>query len=126
MSQTHDRRVRPFAEFLQEQRAGVLHAEVGEALNELVAAVHDIGKPGELTLIIRVKPAARNASETVVVEDEVKMKLPQQDRPAAIFFVDKEFNLTRNNPFQVEMFPRAVPGQNQEEPQPRPAEEGQA
>lgn len=109
MSQVHDRKVRPFAAFLQEQRGGVLHAEVGEALNELVAAVHDIGKAGELRLIIRVKPAARNAAETVVVEDEVVVKLPQPDRQAAIFFVDKEFNLTRNNPFQTEMFPREVP-----------------
>lgn len=95
-----DRRIRPFADWLVEQRRGLLHAELGEGLNELLDAVVELGKPGTLTLTVHVKPAGVG-DETVFVSDAVKVNKPQADRPAALFFVDDERNLSRENPRQL-------------------------
>lgn len=107
MSDT-ERHVRPFAEFLHEQRGGAAALEVSERFNELVAAVIEHGKGGELTLKIAVKPAAKGAGNVVQVTDTCTTKLPEGDRPAAIFFADDDGNLRRNNPNQPELPLRAV------------------
>src|SRR4029077_2275137 len=65
----HDRQVRPFADFLREQRSSQLHTELSDSMNELVARVYEVGKAGELPLTISVKPAAKN-SEAVIVGDD--------------------------------------------------------
>lgn len=97
-----DKHVRPFAEFLQEQRGGAAHNEVSDAFNELVAAVQQYAKPGELTLTIKVKPAATGGG-TVFVTDKVTLKAPEGDRPAALFFIDADANLSRRDPNQPEL-----------------------
>lgn len=95
-----DRRVRPFADFLLEQRRGLLHHELSEGLNELLEAVLEHGKNGSLTLTVTVKPAGAG-DMTVFVTDDVKVKKPEGDRPASLFFVDDDRNLTRENPRQM-------------------------
>lgn len=95
-----DRRIRPFADWLLEQRRGTLHAELGDGLNELLDAVVEHNKGGTLTLVVHVKPAGVG-DETVFVSDEVKVKKPVGDRPATLFFVDDDRNLTRENPRQL-------------------------
>lgn len=107
MSDT-DRHVRPFAEFLHEHRKGAAHVEMSESLNELVAAVVELGKPGDLTLKITVAPAAKGAGNVVKVTDKVSLKAPEADRPGAIFFADSNANLSRSNPDQPELPLRAV------------------
>jgi hypothetical protein len=94
-----DRHTRPFAEWLHEQRQGLLAVELGEALNELVEAVQLHGKAGALTLVIAIKPAGKGG-HTVVVSDDVKVKLPAGERGDSIFFVDGEMNLSRHDPHQ--------------------------
>lgn len=97
----------PFAQWLIEQRGGVLHAEASEALADVVAAVMEHGKSGSLTLSVKV---ARNKDGvTVTVSDDLKVKVPQGDRGAAIFFTDDHGNLSRNNPRQPELPLREVP-----------------
>lgn len=92
--------VRPFADFLIDQRGGLLHAELTDALNEVVAAVNEHGKKGEVILKITVKPATKNTHGAVAVADDVVVKKPIGDRAEALFFVDRHSNLTRENPLQ--------------------------
>jgi len=94
---------RAFNQFLAEQRNGQTHAELSDALNELVAAVEEQGKAGELVLRIKVKPAGKVAAGTVIVEDEIKMKPPAGERSASIFFVTSDNNLSRKDPYQQEL-----------------------
>ena len=104
----NERHVRPFAEFLHEQRGGAAAVEVSERFNELVAAVMEHGKGGELILKIAVKPAGKGAGNVVTVTDTCTTKLPEADRPTAIFFADDDGNLSRSNPNQPELPLRAV------------------
>lgn len=95
-----DRTVRPFSAWLLEQRGGIPHSELSAALPDLVEAVTTYGKPGTLTLKITVKPADGDRG-AVIVADEVTLKAPGADRPVAMFFVDADHNLTRENPFHL-------------------------
>jgi hypothetical protein len=101
--------VRPFAEWLQAQRGGALHLELGEKLHELTEAVQLHGKGGTLTLTVKLKPATKGRADgMLVVSDDVAVKKPVGDRPEALFFIDRTGNLTRHDPNQQELPLRAV------------------
>jgi hypothetical protein len=97
----------PFAATLAEIRKGELHAEITDALRELVAGALEIGKPGTLTLKLTVRPAAKNA-EMVVIEDDLTVKAPRPDRPGSLFFATDDGSLSRHNPNQPELPFRSV------------------
>jgi hypothetical protein len=99
MSSTEPAELRPFSAWLCEQRQGALHAELSETLQELVAACEEHGKPGEMTLKVKVKPS--DDGVTMFVGDDVTAKLPVADRPAALYFADEHHNLTRSDPRQL-------------------------
>lgn len=98
----------PFTQFLVEQRQGGLHGDLSESLQQLVAAVEEHGKAGTLTLTIRVTPTSKGAS-TYFVTDDVKVKKPEADRGASLFFSDGHGNLSRTDPRQPELPLREVP-----------------
>jgi hypothetical protein len=97
---------KPFAAFIQEQRSGGLHGELSEALSELVLAVQETQRAGSLTLTVKVVP--NKDGVTVTVTDKVSTKLPEADRGAAIFFMDKAGALVRRDPRQIELPLREV------------------
>lgn len=92
-----DRAPRPFAEFVVQQRRGALNSEAAEKLAELVAAVTELGKAGQLTIVVKVAPGKGDSLE---VTDDVRVKLPEPDRATALWFADGDHNLTRLNPAQ--------------------------
>ena len=104
-----ERRIRPFSDFLLEISAGLTHHDLSEALNELVQAVDVVGKPGSITYTLKVAPAGRGAEQTVMVTDEIKVKLPEADRPDSVFFIDADGNMTRSHPDQERLPLREVP-----------------
>lgn len=103
-----ERHIRPFAEWLHEQRNGLTQSELSDAFNELIEAVAEHGKVGTLTFTVKVKPAARDA-HMVVVLDDIKIKKPEGDKAESIFFIDPSGNLTRHNPAQPSLPLREVP-----------------
>lgn len=90
-----------FAAFVHEQRQGGLHGEASDALAELVAAVVQHEKGGTFTLKLSVAPGPTPGS--VVVRDDVRIKAPEADKSAALFFADDDGNLSRRDPRQLEM-----------------------
>ncbi len=76
-------------------------AELAEALNQLVEQVIEHRKEGKLRLTIKIKPT--EMSGVLSVSDDVSLTLPSPQKDAAMFFADKDFNLSRNNPDQMEM-----------------------
>lgn len=92
--------VRPFADFLIEQSGGKTHDELGEGLHDLIQRVLDTGKKGSLTLTVTVAPL-KDDLEVLIVSDEIKLKLPEHDRKASMFYPDANGNLTRTDPRQL-------------------------
>lgn len=101
MSLAEETAVRPFADWLREQSKGQTHEELSDALYDLVARVMDTGKAGTLTLTIKVAPVKGNETGALVVSDEIKLRLPEHDRKASLFFPDKQGNLSRTDPHQL-------------------------
>lgn len=100
---------KPFGQFLLEQRDGGLHSELSEALQTLVAAVAEHGKAGALTLTVRVAPIKNAMFGQLVITDDVKVKAPEGERGASLFFEDGNGNLSRSNPRQPELPLRDIP-----------------
>lgn len=111
-----DAPIRPFADFLREQSGGHTHDELGEALHDLIAKVRDTGKKGTLTLTVKVGPL-KGDTDVLVVEDEIKINLPEHDRKASMFYPDKHGNLSRRDPRQLDFDSlREVPNPNDVDP----------
>ena len=91
--------IRPFADWLREQAKGHSHDELSEGLHDLVSRVVDTGKKGTLTYTVSVEQL--KDGDALVVKDEIKLRLPEHDRPASLFFRDGDGNLTRSDPNQL-------------------------
>lgn len=92
--------VRPFAAVLREIGKGRTHDELTEGLNDLVGRVRDTGRKGTLTYVLTVEPL-KDAPDVLTVHDEIKLKLPEHDRPGTIYFADGDNNLVRDDPNQA-------------------------
>jgi hypothetical protein len=104
-TEVKQRDVRPFTDWLLVQRRGATNLELSDALNEVVAAVSELGKKGEIVLKITVKPGGDGM---VTVEDEIKLKAPEPDRSASLYFIDEDANLHREDPRQTKLDLREV------------------
>jgi hypothetical protein len=89
-------RVRPFSDFLLEQAKGHSHVELSEGLRDLVNRVQDTGKKGSITYVVTVEPT--KGTDALTVSDEIKLRLPEHDRDASLFFSDEDGNLVRTDP----------------------------
>ena len=95
--------IRPFADWLPEQSSGKTHDELSESLWDLVRRVQETGKKGSLELLIVVEPMKKTDGQVLVINDKIKLRLPEFDRDASVAYVDKFGNLCRNNPLQPEL-----------------------
>jgi hypothetical protein len=93
--------IRPFADWLRDQARGATHDELSEGLRDLVAKVKDTGKKGTLTLTISVEQLKNADGNALVVKDEIRLKLPEFDRQASLFYADENNNLVRDDPRQL-------------------------
>lgn len=82
------RHVRPFAEWLIEQRKGALASELSDHLNTVVDAVNTYHKAGSVTLTIKIKPAHRGEGMVLVIDD-VTVKMPEAEREEILYFINK-------------------------------------
>lgn len=96
---TDESTARDFADFLREQAGGRTHAELTEALAEVVAAVRDTGKKGSLQLTISITPL-KNSNGALTVGDAVKKVVPAHDRRTSIFYATDGGSLVKDDPAQ--------------------------
>lgn len=103
---------RPALDFIAELRRGRAHAELTEALHEVMASVQDTGKKGELILKITVSPVTTSEYETPQVEvtDSITVKRPRRSVLPSRFFLTDDHNPVRRDPHQEAFEPlREVP-----------------
>lgn len=96
--------MRPFADVLRELSGGDTYDILTTKLGELVEAVAQHHKPGELTLTLKVTPNG----DAVVVTETVKSKVPEAGRRSTMFFVTSGGALVRQDPRQQDLPLRTV------------------
>lgn len=116
-------RVKRFTDTLGEIRGGEVIAELTNQLREVVQRVRESGRPGALVLTLKVKTASKGIGAALIIEDDVKVKLPVAERGTTVLFATDDGELSRNDPRQprlVEMdgpqvvqMPEAAAGANQ-------------
>lgn len=94
--------MRPITDVLRDIRKGRVVDLATERLAEIVQAVDETGKPGELTLILKVTPEKGGGSQKTLTA-KVKAKIPEADLPEGIFFSDADGDLHRSDPAQTTM-----------------------
>lgn len=98
--------MRPITDVLREVRQGRAVVLASQLLADVVQAVDQTGKAGEVTIKIKVKPEKGGGSQKTLAV-EVKAKKPELDIPEAVFFSDAGGDLHRADPNQSEMFKEA-------------------
>lgn len=96
---------RPFADVVRELSGGRVYDDLTTMLGEVVTAVMETGKAGEVTLKIAVKP---NGEGSVRVLADAKNKVPTPPLGETIFFATSAGSLIRNDPRQPELPLREV------------------
>lgn len=96
---------RSFNDILSDLGGGDTHAQLTDALAELVRQVQDTEKSGYLTLKLTVTP---NGDRAVIITDTITAKLPEPKRPQALFFTDGGGGLHRKDPMQPDLPLREV------------------
>jgi hypothetical protein len=98
---------RPFFDTLRDLRRGSLLDDCADAMQEVVKAVDETGKPAKLVLEITVKPAARIGG-AVNVSDKITTKLPALPNGETIMFMTPDNNMVANDPKQQQLELKSV------------------
>ena len=97
------RTLRPFPAVIQDIGRGALVERLTTAYGDLAIAVVDTGKPGTLTVTLKVEPLKESSDPTIVtVTADCTLKLPTE-KQVSIFYADAAGNLTRDDPRRPEM-----------------------
>ena len=98
---TTDTPPRPFIEVLKDTGKGTAARNASHLLREVVTAVTDTGKPGTVTVTIKIESPKKG--RFLLVSAEAKAKIPELETEESIWFVDGNDNLTRHDPNQLEL-----------------------
>lgn len=96
---------RPALEVLGSINNGTLLNDIATQLAELTLAVDQTGKPGALTVEIKLRKATGN---TLAAKGKVKVTKPQEPTLETLFFPTPEGNLLTEDPRQQKLPLKAV------------------
>lgn len=91
---------RSYTDTLNALRFGTLSDELTDALQQLTNKCADTGRAGTITLTLALKPGKGGQIE---VFDDIKVKLPKEERGSSLMFATPEGNLQREDPRQHEL-----------------------
>jgi hypothetical protein len=91
---------RPFVDTLREIEFGTLLDELADVQKEVIAAVMETNKSGEIVIKLSYKPEGQGQ---LTIAADIKQKAPKLPRGKSLFFVTPERNLSRQNPRQQEL-----------------------
>lgn len=80
--------------------------DLENSLDQIVVATQETGKAGKLSIEIEITPNEKTGA--IEVSGGIKVKLPQPNRKAAIFYVTPDNKLTRRDPRQLDMLPEGA------------------
>lgn len=88
-----------FSDLFQSLRKGRANDEATRQVAEVMRAVAETGKAGEITVKLRFKPEAGDSGH-VKIAATVTSKAPRPELPEAIFYMDRNGGLHRDDPDQ--------------------------
>jgi len=91
-----------FTDVLALLRRGTLLEDAANDLAVLIAACEETGKPGTLTLAIKIEPQ-KNDPKALIITDKITLKEPKPEVAATIAFVGADGEITRRDPRQPEL-----------------------
>ncbi len=94
--------MRPFTDVIRDINGGKFSEELSDSLSDWVAACLATGKPGTMTLTLKLKPG-KGGSTVLTVELECKVKEPDFERPSTFFFIANGNTLVTENPEQKKL-----------------------
>lgn len=111
MTDTNDREphIKEFASFLVEHRNGATHDEISQQFHDLIAAVAQHGKKGELVIRWVVEPSKQTEGSPMAIAASTSVKAPREEPRKALFFLDDDGNPVRDNPNQLTFELRDAP-----------------
>jgi hypothetical protein len=89
-----------FSDVLGNLEGGRTFAELNDQLQDVVTAVMEHNKPGEITVVLKISP---NGQHAVSVAAAIKSKAPEANRGVTTFYADGAGNLLRRDPRQPEL-----------------------
>jgi hypothetical protein len=89
--------MRPFTDVLRDHRGGKLVEQLTERFGKVLEAVEDTGKPGSITVTLKVSPS-KGDEDVMEVVPSIKSVVPEPDLPKALFYSDGEGSLLRDPP----------------------------
>jgi hypothetical protein len=100
--------IRPITDTLRHIGGGVFIDIASDKMAELVAAVDNAGKPGKLTLEIKVKKATRGGA--MHITGTMRLTKPAEEPMEALLFATPEGNLVADDPHQQKLDLKVAPG----------------
>ena len=91
---------RTFTSTVDALRFGTLSDELTDKLRDLVATCAATGRNGALTLTLQLRPGKGGQIE---VFDEIKVKLPKEEKGSSLMFATPDNNLQREDPRQLQL-----------------------
>lgn len=95
--------VNDFAAFLLDHARGASHDELSRQLADIVKAVIETGKPGQIVYTVKIAPVPK-VEGMVSTTDAIKSTIPSHDRVSTLFFAGQKGELSRDHPNQTAMF----------------------
>lgn len=95
-----DTQTRPntFIASITDLNDGATVSDLDRQLREVVMRARETGKPGSITLTLTIEP---RGADSVIVVAKVTEKMPKQEEPKSIFFVNEDGALVRDHPKQT-------------------------
>lgn len=90
-----------------EMRNGAVIADLNQKFHQVLSAVLETAGKGELTIKLSIKPSKLGMGGAVLeveAEHTVKLKRPELEIGKSLFFVNRNGDLTRDDPAQTAMF----------------------
>lgn len=88
---------RTFTQTIDTLRFGTLGDELTDKLRDLIARCASTQRAGAITLTLALKPGKGGQIE---VFDDIKVKLPKEEKGSTLMFATPENNLSRDDPRQ--------------------------
>jgi hypothetical protein len=99
MTTKEKKALRPFDAILRDMNGGRLIDELTDEMTEVIAAVRRSGKAGQIAITLKLKPRGE-LNEQLEVVPSIKGTKPEASRPIAIFYVNNDDGLQREDPRQ--------------------------